>query len=98
MTKPTLKGSLNIPGTFEVHDREGHVYGTHNGSYFKNAEAQVEYLNRTDPDGEYTWTRIPHPPAPPARPVIEHALTAYGYSPSTVAVLLDRLIAEESSK
>jgi len=28
------------------------------------------------------------------RPVIEHALTAYGYSPETTRILIDRLIAE----
>lgn len=28
------------------------------------------------------------------RPVIEHALTDYGYSPDTVQTLLDRLAAE----
>lgn len=28
------------------------------------------------------------------RPVIEHALTDYGYSPETVRTLLDRLTAE----
>lgn len=28
------------------------------------------------------------------RPVIEHALTAYGYSPDTARTLIDRLIAE----
>ena len=30
----------------------------------------------------------------PVRPVIEHALTVYGYSPETARVLIDRLIAE----
>lgn len=28
------------------------------------------------------------------RPVIEHALTTYGYSPTTVQTLLDRLTSE----
>ena len=28
------------------------------------------------------------------RPVIEHALTDYGYNPDTARILLDRLIAE----
>jgi hypothetical protein len=29
------------------------------------------------------------------RPVVEHALTAYGYSPDTARTLIDRLIAEQ---
>lgn len=29
-----------------------------------------------------------------SRPVIEHALIAYGYSPETARILIDRLIAE----
>lgn len=35
-------------------------------------------------------------PAPDnsVRPVIEHALTDYGYSPDTARVLIDRLITE----
>lgn len=34
----------------------------------------------------------------PVRPVIEHALTDYGYSPETARVLLDRLIAEAGAE
>lgn len=102
MTAIALKGSFNIPGTFEVHDREGHVYGTFTSAYFKSAEAHVDLLNREDPEGGYTWTRIGEQPArpevPPVRPVIEHALTAYGYGPETVQTLLDRLIAEASAE
>lgn len=101
MVEPALQGSFNIPGTFEVHDREGHVHGTYTSAYFKQAEAHAELLNRDDPEGGYTWTRIPEPPAQPAprpvRPVIEHALTAYGYSPETVQTLLARLITEATA-
>lgn len=101
MAETALKGSFNIPGTFEVHDREGHVYSTFTSAYFKSAEAHVDLLNREDPEGGYTWTRIgeqPAQPEPPSvRPVIEHALTAYGYSPKTVQTLLDRLITEASA-
>lgn len=32
------------------------------------------------------------------RPVIEHALTDYGYSPNVVRTLLDRLIAEAGAE
>lgn len=32
------------------------------------------------------------------RPVIEHALTAYGYSPDTVRTLIDRLIREQGDQ
>lgn len=32
------------------------------------------------------------------RPVIEHALTDYGYSPETAQALLDRLLAEDRSQ
>jgi hypothetical protein len=37
-----------------------------------------------------------HDPAPnhSVRPVVEHALTDYGYSPDTARTLVDRLIAE----
>jgi hypothetical protein len=40
----------------------------------------------------------PQPDAAPdhsARPVVEHALTDYGYSPDTARTLIDRLIAED---
>jgi hypothetical protein len=41
-------------------------------------------------------------PAPvpdrPIRPVIEHALTDYGYSPDTARTLIDRLIAEAEAE
>lgn len=33
-------------------------------------------------------------PESSVRPVIEHALTAYGYSPDTARTLMDRLLAE----
>lgn len=72
VTAITLKGGLNVPGTFEVHDREGHVYGTYTSAYFKVAEAHVDLLNREDPEGGYTWTRISEQPeVPSARPVAE---------------------------
>lgn len=32
------------------------------------------------------------------RPVIEHALTAYGYSPDTARTLIDRLIREQADR
>lgn len=32
------------------------------------------------------------------RPVIEHALTAYGYSPDTARTLIDRLISEQGDQ
>ena len=32
------------------------------------------------------------------RPVIEHALTAYGYSPDAVRTLIDRLISEQGGQ
>lgn len=37
-------------------------------------------------------------PSRSVRPVIEHALTDYGYSPDTARTLVDRLIAEDRSK
>jgi hypothetical protein len=53
-----LRGGLNIPGTFEVHDRDGWVLATYTAPYFKLAEAHVDRLNAEDPEGEYTWTRV----------------------------------------
>ena len=36
----------------------------------------------------------PQTDQPSIRPVIEHALTDYGYSPDTARALIDRLIAD----
>lgn len=41
------------------------------------------------PDAENHGTHNPS-----VRPVVEHALTDYGYSPETARTLIDRLIAE----
>lgn len=48
--------TMGLPGTFEVHDKDGYWYGT--STDFKTAEARADQLNADDPDGEYDWTRI----------------------------------------
>ena len=40
----------------------------------------------------------PATPDTPVRPVIEHALTDYGYSPGTIRTLIDRLITEAEAE
>jgi hypothetical protein len=54
-----LKGTFGIPGTFEVHDRNGRVYGTYTSAYFKLAEADAARRHAKAPERGFTWTRIP---------------------------------------
>lgn len=49
----------------------------------------VEAIENKDPESDRDAV-TPHS----IRPVIEHALTDYGYSPDTARTLIDRLLAE----
>ncbi|MDI5965781.1 hypothetical protein [Streptantibioticus silvisoli] len=48
--------TMNLPGTFEIHDVQGRWFGTF--TEFKAAEATTDLLNRRHPEGGYDWTRV----------------------------------------
>ena len=59
---------------------------------------QLDLKEHTVTDAEAKTAEVPEAMGRSVRPVIEHTLTSYGYSPETVRYLIDTLIAEAQAK